>query len=50
MAKKSNKKAPAARSGVAVAMIKRFPRTQIMRDRRERRPKDAKHSWRKEEY
>lgn len=37
------------RNNVAVAMIKRYGKTTTtMRDRRDRRPKDAKRSWKRE--
>jgi len=39
------------RNPVAVAMMKRYGKTQTThRDRRNRRPKDARKSWKKEEY
>lgn len=39
------------RNAVQVAMMKRFASTTTtMRDRRERRPKDAKRSWKREEW
>jgi len=39
------------RNNVAVAMRKRYGQTQTtMRDRRSRRPKDARKSWKKEEW
>jgi len=36
------------RSPVAVAMTKRHGRSHVMRDRRLRRAKDTRNSWRKE--
>lgn len=39
------------RNATAVAMQKRYQNTTTtMRDRRERRPKDAKKSWKREEW
>lgn len=44
-------KAPAPRNPVAVAMQKRYGNTQtVMKDRRDRRSKDAKKSWKREEW
>ena len=42
--------APKRRSGLVVAMRKRHGRKQVMRDRRNRRSKDARKSWRREEW
>ena len=36
------------RSGIVVAMCKRYPRTQTFRHRTERRAKDYKNSWKRE--
>jgi hypothetical protein len=39
------------RNPIVVAMMKRHAcTTTVMRDRRNRRPKDARKSWKKEEY
>ncbi|MCP4240283.1 MAG: hypothetical protein GY772_06940 [bacterium] len=46
--KKKKKKKPGRRSGIAVAMRRRFPRKMVMRDRRMRRSGDAGRSWRAE--
>lgn len=50
MARKTSKKTPKPRSGIAVAMIERHSYTQTMRDRRCRRSKDVKKSWKREEW
>jgi len=39
---------PKRRSGLTVAMIARHPRKQVIRDRRNRRAKDARKHWSKE--
>jgi hypothetical protein len=39
---------PKRRSGLTVAMLRRHPRKQKMRDRRQRRAKDARRHWSKE--
>lgn len=39
------------RNNIAVAMVKRYGKTQTtMKDRRTKRSKDAKKSWKKEEW
>ena len=39
------------RNPVAVAMMKRYAHTTTtMKDRRDKRPKDAKRSWKREEW
>lgn len=42
------KKQPKRRNTYVSAMVKRHPRKQIMRDRRQRRAKDARKHWSKE--
>ena len=39
---------PKRRSGLTVAMLRRHSRKQVMRDRRQRRAKDARKHWSKE--
>lgn len=47
---KSNKKAPKPRNNVAWGMIvSGTGKGQVLRDRRERRPKDSKHSWQRDQ-
>lgn len=49
MSNAADKKAP--RNPVAVAMMERYGHTTTtMRDRRKRREKDAKKSWKREEW
>jgi len=51
MATEKKKTSKIARNGVAVAMVARYGQTTtVMRDRRERRAKDARKSWRREEW
>jgi len=50
-AEKKTSKKTSPRSGVAVAMVARYGQTtSVMRDRRMRRAKDARKSWRREEW
>ena len=39
---------PKKRRGLLVACLRRHPRRQVMRDRRQRRAKDARKHWSKE--
>jgi len=39
---------PKRRSGLTVAMLRRHPRKQVLRDRRQRRRKDKRNHWSKE--
>ena len=39
---------PKRRSGLIVAMLRRYSRRQVMRDRRQRRAKDSRRHWFKE--
>lgn len=46
-----NKSNRTVRNPIALAMMKRYGQTEtVMRDRRERRPKDARRSWKREEW
>jgi hypothetical protein len=50
MAKPKKKSPPKPRSYIALVMILQFTgKGGPMRDRRKRRPKDARHSWKKDQ-